>query len=273
MPPDTFEQKSSPLHSAPRLPALPPKHNTLASARAEPFEVESSEPGVMLGELLARPARMPEPLLAENMPDPFALRLTATSPGGARTKGLWLIATSNNLPHAFPLYRWDEARARFEAAEKDGRPLCVFPEGHLPAWWNGGEPVPTEPDLPADLLFARWAPEIFEFGEWLVLFYTARDRQGVLRSAYATSRCIEGPWQDRGPLNVNPRVKELVPDYPGDNLELGTIDGTLVRFEDESGRKRQALVVKVDGNALRWVDPATGQKRVAPTPLVAREFT
>ncbi|WP_155893268.1 family 43 glycosylhydrolase [Cystobacter fuscus] len=273
MPPDNFEQKSPPQPSDPRLPASPSKHNELASALAAPFDLDAAGVGVMLRTLLAWPARVPESLLVDNMPDPFALRLTATSPGGVRTQGLWLIATSNNLPHAFPLYRWNEARACFDVAEKDGRHLCVFPEGHLPAWWNRGEPVPTEPDLPADLLFARWAPEIFEFGERLVLFYTARDRQGVLRSAYATSRCIEGPWTDHGPLDVNPRVKELVPDYPGENLELGTIDGTLVRFEDSSGRKRHALVVKVDGNALRWVDPITGQKRVAPTPLVAREFT
>ncbi len=277
MPPEKFEQKSSPLSSDSRLPAHPQPHNTLASALAEPFEVESSEPGVSIAELLARPAQVPEPLVSENMPDPFALRLSATSPGGARTKGLWLIATSNNLPYAFPLYKWSEAQARFEAVVREGRHLCLFPEGQLPDWWNKGEPVPTEPDLPADLLFARWAPEIFEFGEWLVLFYTARDRQGILRSAYATSRCIEGPWQDQGFLNVNPRVKDLVDDYPGgaagDNPVLGTIDGTVVRFGDGFGRERQAVVVKVDGNALRWTDPTTGDARSVPTPLVAREFT
>lgn len=279
MPPENFEQTSAPLSSDPRLsaPLEHLTHNTLASALAAPFEVNASEWGVTPGELLARPARVPEALLADNMPDPFALRISATSPDGARTQGLWLIATFNNRPSAFPLYRWSQTLSRFEPAMKDGRHLALFPEGQLPAWWNQGEPVPAEPGLPEDLLLARWAPEIFELGEWLVLFYTARDRQGVLRSAYATSRSIEGPWKDQGPLDVNPRVKELAPDYPGgpagDNPVLGTIDGTVARIADGFGRKRQALVVKVDGNALRWVDAATGQERAAPTPLVAREFT
>jgi hypothetical protein len=276
---DQFEQTSASLPVAPPLTPSEERvaHNALASAPSAPFEFNTSSRGATLGELLARPAWVPEALLSENMPDPFALRLSATSPDGARTQGLWLIATSNNLPHAFPLYRWSETRARFEAALKDGQHLALFPEGQLPEWWNQGEPVPNEPGLPDDLLLARWAPEVFELGEWLVLVYTARDRQGVLRSAYATSRSIEGPWTDHGPLDVNPRVKELVPDYPGgdagDNPMLGTIDGTVVRIEDGSGRKRQALVVKVDGNALRWVDETTGQWRAVPTPLVAREFT
>jgi len=276
---DKFEQTSASLPVVPRLPSSLESvaHNALASSSPVPFESHGSEWGVTVGELLARPARVPEALLAENMPDPFAVRLTATSPDGARTQGLWLIATSNNCPSAFPLYRWCERRAGFEAVLKDGRHLAIFPEGHLPAWWNQGEPVPTEPDLPDDLLYARWAPEIFELSGWLVLVYTARDRQGVLRSAYATSRSIEGPWKDQGPLDVNPRTKELAPDYPGgaagDDPVLGTIDGTVVSLEDGSGRKRHALVVKVDGNALSWVDATTGQKRAVPTPLVAREFT
>jgi hypothetical protein len=277
MPPETFEQKSASLPSDPRLPVLPPKHNVLASARPWPFEADAVAVEATLRELLARPAQVPETLLDDNMPDPFVLRLSATSPGGARTQGLWLIATSSNLPYAFRLYRWNEDGARFEPFLKDGRHLALFPEGQLPEWWNQGEPVPTEPGLPEDLLRARWAPEIFEIGEQLVLFYTARDRQGVLRSAYATSRSIDGTWTDHGPLDVNPRVKDLAPDYPGgpggDDFLLGTIDGTVARIEDGTGRGRQALVVKVDGNALRWVDPITGQPRSVPTPLIAREFT
>ena len=273
MTPDKFAPTSAPRPSHSGLPGLPEagQANTLAVPSAGLFEAPHRSP--TLAELLARPARVPESLLADNMPDPFILKLTPSSPGGARTAGLWLIATASNRPHAFPLYRWSAEGARFEPALKDGRPLTVFPEGQLPAWWNDGEPVPTEPDLPRDLLLARWAPEIFELGGQLVLFYTARDRQGLLRSAYATASCIEGPWMDRGPLDVNPRVKTLAPDYPGgpagEDPVLGTIDGTVVSL----GEGRHALVVKVDGNALRWVDAATGQQRTAPTPLVAREFT
>ncbi|WP_257454365.1 glycoside hydrolase family protein [Archangium lipolyticum] len=277
MPPDKLEQKSAPPSPDPRPPASSQTHNVLASALPSLFEVEAHAVDATLRDLLARPARVPETLLADNMPDPFVLRLSATSPGGARTQGLWLIATSSNLPYAFRLYRWNEDRSRFEAHLKDGQHVALFPEGQLPEWWNQGEPVPTEPDLPGDLLRARWAPEIFEIGELLVLFYTARDRQGVLRSAYATSRSIDGSWTDHGPVDVNPRVKQLAPDYPGgpsgDDFVLGTIDGTVAPIQDGTGRRRQALVVKVDGNALRWVDPATGQPRSVPTPLIAREFT
>jgi hypothetical protein len=272
MTPDKFAPTSSSRPSTSGLPGLPEagQANALASTPEGLFDAPRS---ITLAELLARPARVPEALLTGNMPDPFILKLSATSPGGARTAGLWMIATSSNLPYAFPLHRWSAKGARFEPALKDGRPLTVFPEGSLPAWWNDGEPVPTEPDLPRDLLLARWAPEIFELGSQLVLFYTARDRQGLLRSAYATASSIEGPWTDHGPLDVNPRVKTLVPDYPGgpagEDPVLGTIDGTVVSL----GPARYALVVKVDGNALRWVDAATGQLRTAPTPLVAREFT
>ncbi len=279
MTPDPFEPTSSPLDAASRLPAprVAEERNTATSALAAFFEGAAPGRATTLEALLARPLQVPEALVAESLPDPFAVTLTATGLDGSRTRELWMVATSSNLPYAFPLYRKNERTGRFEAAMRDGRHLTVFPEGQLPAWWNQGELVPTEPDLPEDLLRARWAPEIFELGGRLVLFYTARDRQGVLRSAYATSDSIEGPWTDRGPLDVNPRVKELVPDYPGgpagEDPVLGTIDGTVVALDDGTGRQRHAFVVKVDGNALRWVDVATGQTRSAPTPLVAREFT
>ncbi len=280
MTPDPFEPTSSPLVVPTELPAplLNEQHNATSTARPGLFDAEAPGQGTTLRELLARPLQVPEALVTDNLPDPFALTLSATSPDGARTQGLWLVATSSNRPYAFPLYRRDARTGRYEAAMKDGCHLAVFPEGQQPAWWNQGEPVPTEPDLPEDLLRARWAPEIFELEGQLVLFYTARDRQGVLRSAYATSDSIEGPWRDHGPLDVNPRVKTLAPDYPGgpagEDPVLGTIDGTVVSLGDDgSGRQRHALVVKVDGNALHWVDPGTGLPRSAPTPLVAREFT
>lgn len=220
--------------------------------------------------------RSPEPLLAEDMPDPFVLTLAPTHAEAAHTRGTWLVATSSNRPYAFPLYRRASGHADFHPLlGADGEHRALFPEGRTPAWWNDGEPVATEPWLPQDLLRARWAPEIFELGGQLVLFYTARDRGGLLRSAYATSPRIEGPWTDQGPLDINPRARTLAPDYPGgasgpDPL-LGTIDGTVVCIGEEP--ERYALVVKVDGNALRWCDRVTGEERCAPTPLVAREFT
>ncbi|WP_426749706.1 xylosidase [Myxococcus sp. Y35] len=279
MPPDAAEPLNPTAPSTARA-TTPSTHAPNTALPTAPHGLfGGGAPGRLttLGALLARPPEVPQTLLADNMPDPFAVTLSTPMLEGGQTHDLWLVATSSGLPYAFPLYRWSASRERFEPALKDGRHLVVFPEGQLPAWWNQGEPVPTEPDLPQDLLRARWAPEVFELGGWVVLFYTARDRQGVLRSAYATSRSIEGPWTDHGPLDVNPRVKTLVPDYPGgasgENPELGTIDGTVVPVEDGSGQQRLALVVKVDGNALRWVDPETGLPRSAPTPLVARQFT
>ncbi|HZH78299.1 MAG TPA: hypothetical protein VEY88_19880, partial [Archangium sp.] len=45
-----------------------------------------------LKDIVANLQRVPEPLVHETMPDPFVLRLTAQSPGGARTAGLWMVA-------------------------------------------------------------------------------------------------------------------------------------------------------------------------------------
>jgi hypothetical protein len=276
---DTAEPSNLPLSSpAPRhARAVSGRRNALAAAAHGLFGGGAPGRTTTLQALLSRPVQVPHALVGENMPDPFAFTVSDPSGNTGEGQSLWMVATSNNLPYAFPLYEWCAEREAFLPALREGRPLSVFPEGQLPSWWNRGEPVPTEPGLPDDLLFARWAPEIFELGEWVVLFYTARDRQGVLRSAYATSRSVEGPWTDGGPLPVNPRARSLVPDYPGgaagEDPELGTIDGTVVHLEDGGGRLRLALVVKVDGNALRWTDPATGATRCAPTPLVAREFT
>ena len=170
--------------------------------------------------------------------------------------------------------------ARFEPALKDGRPLTVFPEGQLPAWWNDGEPVPTEPDLPRDLLLARWAPEIFELSGQLVLFYTARDRQGLLRSAYATASCIEGPWKDRGPLDVNPRVKTLAPDYPGGPAGAWRFSGARLRAQLRASVSAACCLRTPPGSKTptdcradsRWcATPLAGRSPASPraTPIVS----
>src|SRR5690242_5769227 len=102
-----------------------------------------------LHDLVANPQRVPQALVDETLPDPFVLRLGANSPGGARTAGLWLVATTNDLPYAFRLYRFDGAR--WVPHMVDGRHRAIFPEGKLPAWWNAGELDPLSPDLPRDL--------------------------------------------------------------------------------------------------------------------------
>ena len=112
-----------------------------------PSEFES------LQELVKNPRPVPEPLVDETLPDPFVLRLDERSPGGARTAGLWLVATTNDQPFAFRLYRF--VGGSWVPHRVDGQHRAIFPEGKLPAWWNAGERDPLSPDLPRDLVVAR----------------------------------------------------------------------------------------------------------------------
>jgi hypothetical protein len=232
------------------------------------------EQSLTLKELIANLQRVPEPLVPELMPDPFVLRLTEKSPGGARTAGLWMFATTNDQPFAFRLYR--RVGGSWRPHLVDGKHLAIFPEGKLPAWWNAGELDPLSPDLPRDLVVARWAPEIDVRNGRLTLHYTARDRSGILRSAYATAEAIDGEWKDHGFLNINVRAKDLAPDYPGgpagENPLIGMIDSHVAVAIDPQGRERTFLLTKVDGNGFQWKDPVTKEPRKASTPILSHEF-
>lgn len=227
-----------------------------------------------LKDIIANPRRVPEPLVPEVMPDPFVLRLTAKSPGGERTAGLWLLATTNDQPFAFRLYRF--VGGSWVPHMVDGKHCAIFPEGKLPAWWNAGEPDPLSPQLPRDLVLARWAPEIDVRNGRLTLHYTARDRAGILRSAYATASTIDGEWKDHGFLDINVPAKDMVPDYPGgpagENPLIGMIDSHVAAVVDSEGRERTFLLTKVDGNGFQWKDPVTYQARKASTPILSHEF-
>ncbi|MFP2904656.1 xylosidase [Pyxidicoccus sp. 3LFB2] len=233
-----------------------------------------SEESRTLKDIVANLQRVPEPLIHEPMPDPFVLRLDARSPGGARTAGLWMVATTNDLPFAFRLYRF--TGGTWVPHMVDGQHRAIFPEGRLPAWWNAGELDPLSPDLPRDLVVARWAPEIDVRNGLLTLHYTARDRAGILRTAYATATAIDGEWTDHGFLDINVRVKDLAPDYPGgpagENPVVGMIDGHVAATVDAEGRERTFLLTKVDGNGLQWTDPVTQVRRKASTPILSHEF-
>jgi hypothetical protein len=248
------------------------RDGTLQSASSF-FDVPLEEPRT-LQDIVANLQRVPEPLLHETMPDPFVLRLTAQSPGGARTAGLWMVATTNDQPFAFRLYRL--VGGTWVPHVVDGQHRAIFPEGRLPAWWNAGELDPLSPDLPRDLVVARWAPEIDVRNGRLTLHYTARDRAGILRSAYATASTIDGEWTDHGFLDINVRVKELAPGYPGgpagENPLVGMIDGHVAAAIDPEGRERTFLLTKVDGNGLQWKDPVTQQPCKASTPILSHEF-
>ncbi|HEX8706158.1 MAG TPA: xylosidase [Myxococcaceae bacterium] len=240
---------------------------------ASVFDLPRQE-SLTLKDIVSNLQRVPEPLLNETMPDPFVLRLTDSSPGGARTAGLWMVATTNDQPFAFRLYRLVEGR--WAPHLVDGKHCAIFPEGKLPAWWNAGELDPLSPDLPRDLVVARWAPEIDVRNGLLTLHYTARDRAGILRSAYATASEIDGEWKDHGFLDINVRIKDLAPDYPGgpagDNPVVGMIDGHVAVAVDAQGQERMFLLTKVDGNGLQWKDPVTQQPRKASTPILSHEF-
>jgi len=255
------------LPEATRLPS-----NTLKGP-AGLFDAPSDE-ARSLRDIVATLQRVPEPLISEPMPDPFVVRLTAHSPGGARTAGLWLLATTNDQPFAFRLYR--NVDGRWVPHLVDGQHRAIFPEGKLPTWWNAGEVDPLAPHLPRDLVLARWAPEIDVRNGLLTLHYTARDRAGILRSAYATATAIDGEWTDHGFLDINVRARDVAPGYPGGpagaNPVLGMIDGHVGAAIDADGRERTFLLTKVDGNGLEWSDPATGQRCKAPTPILSHEF-
>ncbi len=270
---------SSSEFESPRGPSgaqLPEPNRLRSNTLRDPaglFDLPSDESRT-LKDIVANLQRVPEPLLHETMPDPFVLRLTAQSPGGARTAGLWMLATTNDQPFAFRLYRFVEGT--WAPHMVDGQHRAIFPEGKLPTWWNAGELDPLSPDLPRDLVVARWAPEIDVRNGLLTLHYTARDRAGILRTAYATASAIDGEWTDHGFLDVNVRVKDLAPDYPGgpagENPVVGMIDGHVAATVDSEGKERTFLLTKVDGNGLQWKDPVTGQPRKASTPILSHEF-
>jgi hypothetical protein len=265
---------------SPRGPAgaqLPAEPNRLRSNTVRDpaglFDLPANESRT-LQDIVANLQRVPEPLVHETLPDPFVLRLDERSPGGARTAGLWLIATTNDQPFAFRLYRF--AGGTWVPHRVDGQHRAIFPEGKLPAWWNAGELDPLSPDLPRDLVVARWAPEIDVRHGLLTLHYTARDRAGILRTAYATATAIDGEWTDHGFLDLNVRVKDLAPDYPGgpagENPVVGMIDSHVAAVVDPEGKERTFLLTKVDGNGLQWKDPVTQAHRKAPTPILSHEF-
>ncbi|QNF35366.1 family 43 glycosylhydrolase [Adhaeribacter swui] len=70
----------------------------------------------------------------------------------------YLVATSNDAPHAFPIIRsnnlWDWEFVNF-----------VFPEGQKPAWAANGA-----------LISDYWAPEMHQFGEEFRIYFVARDK-------------------------------------------------------------------------------------------------
>lgn len=119
--------------------------------------------------------RLPNPVVAQDAPDPGVMRVGDT---------YYMVATSGNSPAGFPirtskdLSHWTDAGA-------------VFPEGSHPAW----------------AVSDYWAPEIHKVGSRYVCYYTARDASGRLCIGAATAASPLGPFKDLGrPFIRDPRV-------------------------------------------------------------------
>jgi beta-xylosidase len=107
--------------------------------------------------------------------------------------------------------------------------------GHIfqtpPAWVEDG--------VTSDAHF--WAPElVVDKGRFFVI-YTAQKKNGPLCVAMATAPQVSGPYTDHGPLVCQ---------------ELGSIDGTLIRDENDT----LFLVWKEDGNSRDLPTPIWAQR-------------
>ena len=96
---------------------------------------------------------------------------------------MWLVATSNDAPDAFPILHSRD----LEHWEPSG---FVFHEGEEPAWAAKGRNV-------ADF----WAPEMAKVGDEYWLAFTARQASnalaiGLARSAHP-ARPVGRQWRDR----------------------------------------------------------------------------
>jgi hypothetical protein len=107
----------------------------------------------------------------------------------------WLVATSNDAPHAFPILHSTD----LEHWQPSG---FIFPAGQEPPWAASGRNI-------ADF----WAPEMARVGDEYWLAFTARQQSGALAIGLARSASPLGPWSDNG--------APLVSGKPLDTAALG----------------------------------------------------
>lgn len=136
------------------------------------------------------------PVLPGDYPDPTVVRV-----GGE----WWASATSSAAAPGLPILRSTD----------------------LVHWEQVGQVFPTLPGWASD---SFWAPHMMVAPRGgMLLYYTARKRNGSLCVAVATAPAAEGPYTDRGPLICQ---------------RLGSIDATVV-----ADRGGSWLVWKEDGNS------------------------
>lgn len=121
---------------------------------------------------------LPNPVIAQDSPDPGVLRVGDT---------YYMVTTSGDAPDAFPirtskdLAHWTDQGA-------------IFPNARKPAW------------AASDF----WAPEIHQVGSTYVAYYTARDKTGRLCVGAASAPSPTGPYTDLGhPLVRDPHVGSI----------------------------------------------------------------
>jgi xylan 1,4-beta-xylosidase len=151
-----------------------------------------------------------EPAIPGDHPDPTVIRTGHT---------YWASSTSGGWAPVFPIFR-------SEATPDDWRQVgSIFPTP--PAWAKGD----------------FWAPElVFDRGH-ILLYYAARNQDGILCVAVANAATPEGPYSDHGPLVCQPD---------------GSIDPSFIR--DRQGKPY--LIWKEDGNS-----------RGQPTPIWAQSLS
>ncbi len=168
---------------------------------------------------------VPQELIPDPLPDPFATRIVKIDGAGREVSELWMTGTSNEQDATFPLYRsLDEGASWHRAVDEQGKPRSVFAAGEMPSWIHLDRRD-------------RWAPEIHQIDGQLACLYTGRHEEGDLRIGIAIADRMEGPWKDLGPKVVH---------------EHGVIDATVVT-DPRTGE--WVMIYKPDSNAVHLPTP------------------
>jgi len=153
------------------------------------------------------------PVIDDNVPDPGAILWN---------NEYYVVTTAGPPEGKFAIHKSSD----LQAWEFVG---YAFPRDHTPSWAQS-------PD--GDF----WAPELHVMNDKFYLYFTARDRDGVLCIGVATSDSITGPYVDSG--------KQLVKQD-----QMGSIDATVLKLDNV--------------NYLVWKDDGNGKQPQQPTVIWA----
>ena len=148
-----------------------------------------------------------EPAIAGDHPDPTVIRVG---------EDYWAASTSGDWAPSFPLFRSHRSPDDWKQVGS------IFPDP--PSWAQGD----------------FWAPELVNDRGHILVYYAARNRDGVLCVAVATASLPRGPYADHGPLVCQPD---------------GSIDPSFARDRDG----QPYLIWKEDGNSRKQPTPIWAQ--------------